>query len=205
MYGSIFLYWTTFILSTSAKVFQSLNYAGFKSEWHRGTPHIFRLTTRSLSSSVYLYIVCGQTDIKNNHVIYSLYQDFTDLTCPSSVNLFESQRYGLVKSTQVPHIYCVSQPLPEYVYLCPVFHHFYVLNFLQSVSITDLCGMKYMQVPLTYYVLQPLASPVYLHEICVRINTQKLHKHMKCHLERRNLMITVSSECVVGDNEPDTK
>ena len=70
-------------------------------------------------------------------------------TCLSSVNLVESQRYGLVKTIQIPHTYSVSQPRPGYVYMCsnrhltdtrihgyiPVFHHFYALNFWQSPSI----------------------------------------------------------------------
>ena len=75
-------------------------------------------TKQQLPSLVNLYNICRQTDTKNNHTIYGLYQNFTDLTCLSCVKVLESQRHGLVKSIQVPHTYSVSQSLPPYVYLC---------------------------------------------------------------------------------------
>ena len=86
---------------------------------HTGTPHIFCLT-------------------------------ITSLTC------VRAHRYGVVRSMQVPHLYSVSTPLASYVYwwrnthpkiiwiygCMPGFYHFYVLNFLQSASITELCRIQ---------------------------------------------------------------
>ena len=72
---------------------------------------------------------------------------------------------------------------------------------LQSLSYA---GFKSTQVIYTDSVSQPLLSPVYLYGSWGRINTQQLHKHMKCHLKQRNLMSAASPECVVGGNEPGT-
>jgi hypothetical protein len=36
----------------------------------------------------------------------------------TSVKVLQSLSYAGIKSTQVPHTYSVSQPLPSYVYLC---------------------------------------------------------------------------------------
>jgi hypothetical protein len=72
---------------------------------------------------------------------------------------------------------------------------------LQSLSFA---GFKSAQVPYTYFVSQALPSPVYLYAICGRINTQKLHKHMKYHLKTPNLMRAASPECVVDGNAPGT-
>ena len=108
-----------------------------------------------------LSFVVKQTPKQSNeYTVPDWYQDLTDLTCLSSVNLLESQRHGLVKSIQVPHTYSVSQSLPPYVYLCrnthpkitrimftdpsyiPGLHYFYSLNFRQSDGITDLCQIQ---------------------------------------------------------------
>jgi len=109
----IFLYFNTFMLSTSAKLLQSLSYAGIKSTQ---VPHTYSVW-QPLPSYVYL--------CRNRHPqtipIYEyipVLQDFTDLACLSSVNQLASQRYGLVKSTKVSHTYIVSQPLPADVHLC---------------------------------------------------------------------------------------
>jgi hypothetical protein len=72
---------------------------------------------------------------------------------------------------------------------------------LQSLRFS---GFKSAQVPYTYFVSQALPSPVYLYAICGRMHTQKLHKHMKCHLKAPNLMSAASPECVVGGNAPGT-
>ena len=72
---------------------------------------------------------------------------------------------------------------------------------LQSLSYAE---FKSKQVPHTYSVSQSLPSPVYLYGICGRIKTQKLHKHMKCHLKAPNLMSVTSYEYVVDGNASGT-
>ena len=104
---------------------------------------------------IFMKLVFKQTP-KPMTRIYGWYQNFTDLTCLSSINLLESQRYVVVKSIQVPHTYSVSQTLPSYVswwrithpkitrvygYM-PGFHYFYALNFRPSAAITGLCRIQ---------------------------------------------------------------
>ena len=132
-------------------------------------PHTYSVP-QPLPSSVKLYSICRQTDTDNNYTIYGLYQDFTDLTCLSCVNLLKSQRHGLVKSTQVPHAYSVSEPLPTYVHLCrsrhpkttPIYEYVAELDHIMLSTCAKLmeslnyAGIKSMQVPHTYSVSQPL-------------------------------------------------
>ena len=148
----LFQNFTTVIRWTCGKMLQSLSYAWIKS---MQVPHTYSVP-QPLPSSVKLYSICRQTDTDNNYTIYGLYQDFTDLTCLSCVNLLKSQRHGLVKSTQVPHTYSVSEPLPTYVHLCrsrhpkttPIYEyvaeldHIYALNLRQNDGITQLCRKK---------------------------------------------------------------
>ena len=133
----ILLYFNDFMLSTCAKVLQSLSYAGIKSTQ---VPHTYSVS-HSLPSYVYL---CRNRHPKTSPIYdyIPILEDFTDLACLSSVNQLASQRYRLVHSTKVSHAYSVSQPLPADVHLCrnrhltdtriygviPAFHHCYPLN-----------------------------------------------------------------------------
>ena len=63
---------TTFILSTSTQVLQSLNYDGFKSI---EVPHTYSVS-QPLLSPVYLYGIVGQTDTKNCHTNLRLLPKF---------------------------------------------------------------------------------------------------------------------------------
>ena len=85
-------------------------------EVHTGTPNILCLTTTTIICVVVQYLWSnGHRKLDQSD---GLYQDFSDLTCLSSVNVIESQRYGVDKSVQIPHPYSVSQMFPSYVYLC---------------------------------------------------------------------------------------
>ena len=126
-------------------------------------------TKQQLPSLVNLYNICRQTDTKNNHTIYGLYQNFTDLTCLSCVKVLESQRHGLVKSIQVLHTHSVSRSLPSCVYLCRNTHpkitrmcgymtgldHFMISTSDKVFQSLIYVGFNCIQVTHTYSVSQP--------------------------------------------------
>jgi len=123
-----------------------------RNQVHTSTPHAFSLTT---SAIICVFVKKGASEHWWNSSSYTRSRHFATFMLSTSSKVLQSLNYGRIESTQVPHTYSVSQPLPSYVYSWSnrhpkpaeidvrthvlTFLWFYAVNFRQSPSMMEIC------------------------------------------------------------------
>ena len=85
-----------------------------RTQVHTGTPHVFCHTTTTIAC---VFVKIWATYNRCISRLHTQTQHFSGFMLSTSARLRQSKTYPGLKSTQVPHTYSVTQPLPSHVYL----------------------------------------------------------------------------------------